>query len=255
MEFQGNTRRETFTTPTPPRLVVRVAAGQVELETTETGETTVELGPLNERSRDAVERAEVACHGDEIRVEVDQKRLLLGRTPEIRVVVRAPHSARARVTTASADVSGRGRYRDVEVKTASGDVDFDDVVGELDVNAVSGDVRVRTVGGEASVRSVSGDVSIGRAGRGGSFQSVSGDVALGELVEGEVAVKTVSGDVHAGIARGSGIWIDAKSVSGKTTSELDVGDDLPAEGGPMIRFRANSVSGDIRIARATAVAA
>jgi DUF4097 and DUF4098 domain-containing protein YvlB len=250
MEGQRQIRRESFTTPEPPRLVVRVAAGQVELETAETSETVVELEALNERSRDAVEQAEVVCHGGEVRVEIDQKRLLLGRTPEVRVVVRAPHGASARVSTASADISGRGRYRDVEIKTASGDVDLDDVEGELEVNAVSGDVRVRSVGGEAAVKTVSGDLSLGRAARGGSFQSVSGDAALNELVDGDVAVKTVSGDVHAGIASGSALWIDAKSVSGKTTSELDVGDDPPGDGGPMIRFRANSVSGDIRIARA-----
>jgi len=243
-------RRETFSTPNPPRLDVRLAAGQVELETEETSETVVELEPLGDRSREAVERAEVLFDGDEVRIELDQKRLLLGRTPEVRVVVRAPHGSSARVSTASADVSGRGRYGKVEIKTASGDVDFEDVEDELEVNAVSGDVRVASVGGEAAVKSVSGDLSIGLAARGGSFQNVSGDVALKELVEGEIAVKTVSGDVHAGIRSGSGVWIDAKSVSGKTTSELEVGDDAPTDSGPMIRLRANSVSGDIRIARA-----
>jgi DUF4097 and DUF4098 domain-containing protein YvlB len=243
-------RREAFATSEPPRLVVRLAAGRVELETEETSETVVELEAMNDRSREAVERADVVFDDGEIRVEIDQKRLLLGRSPEVRVVVRAPHGASARVSTASADVSGRGRYGEVEVKTASGDVDVDDVEGELEVNAVSGDLRVASVGGEAVVKSVSGDVSIGRVACGGSFQNVSGDVALDELVEGEVAVKTVSGDVHAGIGTGSAVWIDAKSLSGKTTSELEVGDDAPDDAGPMIRFRANSVSGDIRIARA-----
>ena len=41
---------------------------------------------------------------------------------------------------ASADISGRGRYADVDVKVASGDVEFEDVSGEAGVNSASGDV-------------------------------------------------------------------------------------------------------------------
>ena len=249
-------RRETFATEGPVRISVKLAAGRVELETAETAEAVVELEPLNDRARQAVEDALVELRGGELRVDVDQKRfLLMGRTPEVRVTVRAPSGSSAQVASAAAEISGRGRFGEIDVKTAAGDVEFDDVERDATVNAVSGDVRIGSIGGEAAVKSVSGDVLIEQLARGGRVQTVSGDVALEALTEGKLAVKTVSGDVRAGIRRGSGLWIDAKSVSGKTTSDLELGDEAPAEPGPLVELQAASVSGDIRVVRASSVSA
>jgi hypothetical protein len=69
-------------------------------------------------------------------------------------------------------------------------------------------------------------------------------------VQGSVTLKSVSGDMHVGIRRGSGVWLDVKSVSGDTSSELAV-DDTPPEGdGPLVELRATAMSGDIRIVSA-----
>ena len=104
-------RRETFATDRPPRLVVHLPAGRVDLETAETDETVVELEALNERGREAVESAFIGFHGDELRVDVDERRFLLaGRTPQLHVTVRAPYGSHAKVTSAAADVTGRGRF-------------------------------------------------------------------------------------------------------------------------------------------------
>ena len=59
--------------------------------------------------------------------------------------------------------------------------------------------------------------------------------------------------IRVGIRRGSTLWIDAKSVSGKTISELELDHEAPAEEGPLVELRASSVSGDIRIVRASSV--
>jgi hypothetical protein len=247
-------RRETFATPGPVRLVVRVPAGAVDVETAETGETVVELEPLNERAEQVVEDASVTLRGDEIRIELDQKRLLiLGRTPSVRVAVRAPLGSSVEADTAAADVAGHGRFGSVDVKTASGDVRFDAVERDTAITAVSGDVAVGTVGGETAVKTVSGDVKVDEAARDASVQTVSGDLVLGAVTQGKVNLKTVSGDIRVGIRPGSSLWVDANSVSGKTMSELELGDAPPDSDKPLVELRAKSVSGDIRVVRASSV--
>jgi DUF4097 and DUF4098 domain-containing protein YvlB len=97
---------------------------------------------------------------------------------------------------------------------------------------------------------VSGDVRLDDAGGPVTVQTVSGDQRLGAVVEGAVTLKSVSGDMHVGIRAGSSLWIDARSVSGDTSSELELGDAPPANGGPLVELRATAMSGDIRIVRA-----
>ena len=55
------------------------------------------------------------------------------------------------VSTASADVEGRGDFGALEVNTASGDVGFDQVGGEAEVNSASGDVKIPAGSGRITV--------------------------------------------------------------------------------------------------------
>jgi hypothetical protein len=67
---------------------------------------------------------------------------------------------------------------------------------------------------------------------------------------GEVSLQSASGDIQVGVRRGTKVWLDARSRSGDATSELDVGDEPPAEGAPVLELRASSMSGDIHVGRA-----
>ena len=68
--------------------------------------------------------------------------------------------------------------------------------------------------------------------------------------EGEVTLQTASGDIEVGIKQGSKLWIDARSMSGETSSELELGD-APSDGdGPLVEVRATAMSGDIKVKRA-----
>jgi hypothetical protein len=58
--------------------------------------------------------------------------------------------------------------------------------------------------------------------------------------------------MHVGIRPGSSLWLDVKSVSGDTSSDLAVGDTPPEGDGPLVELRATAMSGDIRIVRAGA---
>ena len=240
-------RSESFPTPGEVSVRIRVPAGTIDLQTVEGEETRVEL----ETEPGVEEEAVIAFRGGEIVVEIEERRLLFLRTaPNARVRVTCPPGARLDVNTVSADVRAHGVYGPSDFKTVSGDVQVGRIDGELTVKTVSGDVAGDGAAGRATLQTVSGDVRLGEAGGPVTVQTVSGDMRLGSVREGAVNLKSVSGDMQVGIRAGSSLWIDARSVSGDTSSELELGDAPPDDEGPLVELRATAMSGDIRIVRA-----
>ena len=280
-------RTETFQTPDEVRLDVRLGSGEIRLETADTAETTVTLEPLrdNEASATAVAEARVELRGQEIVVDVRDRRRGF-RGADVLVEIHCPSGASVRAKSGSADVEGHGRFGSVEVETGSGDVQFSEVSGDAEINAASGDVQLASIGGEArintasgdvqvaaiagdakinsasgdvmlreaggrlDVNSASGDVQIRELGSSASLNTASGDQTLGSVSQGKVSLKSASGDLKIGIREGSTLWVDARSRSGEVRSELPVSD-LPPEGdAPHVELRANTMSGDITVVRA-----
>jgi len=278
-------RREVFHTPGGIRLTARLARGEVDIESVDGEETTVELTSLGdpERGDRQIERSEIELRprgdGHEVYVNADPDDFgfrkgaftisIAGRRAPIRLTVRVPHGADVDVQTGSADVSARGRYGDVQSKTASGDIDFGEIernaeikvaAGDVKLGRVGGDLKLSTaagdailgpVGGAATVRTASGDVVLAEAAGDVSVTSASGDVVVRSVARGAVELKSVSGDVVVGIRRGSRVYLDVKTVTGDARSELDVGDAPDDdEDSPLVELRATAMSGDIRIVRA-----
>jgi DUF4097 and DUF4098 domain-containing protein YvlB len=241
-------RTETFQTPGEASLRVRVPTGRVDVEIVEGEETRVEL------SSDAAveEAATIQSRGSDVTVDIDEKRLFgfIRTAPDVVVRVTCPPGTRIEVKSVSADVDVHGPAGPMDVKTVSGDVEVDRVDGDLVVKTVSGDISAGTVSGRTTLQTVSGDVRVDDAGGSVTAQTISGDQHLGAVVQGSVTLKSVSGDMHVGIRPGSGLWLDVKSVSGDTSSELAVGDTPPEGEGPLVELRATAMSGDIRIVRA-----
>jgi DUF4097 and DUF4098 domain-containing protein YvlB len=255
--------RYDFATKEPPKLRFGIAAGRIEVETAEVAETTVEV----EAIRGDVEDLKVEQHGREIVIE-SRNRLGLKRDQEFDIRVRAPHGSAADANVASAPFRAAGRLGALEVNSASGDILVEDVDGEAKIRSASGDVQLGAVGGRAEINTASGDVQIGSTGRGGTIRSASGDVqigaashqvklqtasgdmVIGAIAEGSVDVKSASGDVRIGIKEGSRLFVDARSLSGDTTSEIELGGAEPGSGGPLVEVMGTTMSGDIRIVRA-----
>src|SRR4029450_7716769 len=172
------------------------------------------------------------------------------RHGQYRVRIEAPDGAAVRAELASADIRGRGRYGELELDVATGDVEFDQVEGEAKVNTASGDIELRRVG-SARLNSASGDVRVGEASVSVDVNPASGDVQIRKVAEGVLKVHSASGDVVVGIAKGSRLWVDAQSLSGDTSSELEL-EAAPAadDEGPLVELRAQTMSGDIAVRRA-----
>jgi len=275
-------RTETFMTPRQLHVHGELPRGDVEVETADVQEATVELTGSGERALQQIERSEIRFENrgdhDELIVDADPEdfgwsagrvklSISLGsRRDHVRVRIRVPHGTTLRTQSGSADVSAVGRYAEVELRTASGDVRVDEVERDAEVKVASGDVRIGRVGGSVKLQTAAGDLSVGpvagkadvktaagdvnleEVGTGLSVHSVSGDLRVGAVTEGKVELKSVSGDILIGVRRGSRVWMDVKTVTGDARSELDSSHDDGE--GPLVELKATAMSGDIKIVRA-----
>lgn len=171
-----------------------------------------------------------------------------------------PEDAETSVSTVSASGLLAGMRSGAKANTVSGSITLDDIVGEVSINTVSGEVECGNVRGALRVHSVSGAVTAQQSEVPEvSINTVSGDVAL-DLVNGAASIKStsVSGDVtvrapHAGYdvtantASGQ-VVIDGHTVHKQSWSS---GTRL-TDGDGSLRLKANAVSGNVVVLRATA---
>jgi DUF4097 and DUF4098 domain-containing protein YvlB len=275
-------RSETFQTPRPVVVRVKLPKGDVDVETADVQQSTVTLVGSSPSAEEQIERAVVRLDSlddfDELIVDADTEdfgwsagrvklSISLGRRDDVDVRIVVPHGSILRAETGSADLRARGQYAEIETKGASGDVSIDDVERDAAVKVASGDVRVSSVGGSlkvqtaagdlssgpvagsAEIKTAAGDVNIAEVGEDVTIHSASGDLRVGSVKQGKVELKSVSGDMLVGVKRGSRVWMDVKTVTGDASSDLDTGLDDDGEG-PLVELKATAMSGDIKIVRA-----
>jgi DUF4097 and DUF4098 domain-containing protein YvlB len=268
----------TFESPGHLALRFELGSANVDLATSSAA-TTTEIA-IRPDGRDGEARAAaitVTAHelGDRLEIRIAEprrSRKRFSRSADVTISVRCPEGVAVECTSGSSDIEARGVLGEVGIKTASGDVGVDDVQGGCRVASASGDIRLRTAQGDTvvstasgdvvvrealadlSVNTVSGSISVTAAHQGVSSHSVSGDIEIESVDGGAVRLQSVSGDVVVGIAPGQSLWLDIASVSGNTTSDLDVGDAdvVGAEGAP-VEVRVRTVSGDVRLRRGAPV--
>jgi DUF4097 and DUF4098 domain-containing protein YvlB len=271
--------QKAFDVNGPAEIDVRLASGDIEIDPTLDGRIEVELTAHDEESQRLIDEARIELHDHHGRpqlvVDVPHKSrgfgfsLVFGRSG-ISCRIRCPQSSSLSVRSKSADVRVGGTIGGLNVATASGDVEALMIEGGVNVKSASGDIRIREVGGALSVQTASGDIeldivrgpisvatasgdlTIGEAYDNVSANTVSGDQEHGAVMRGQVNTTSVSGDVTIGVRRGSKVYLDCNTISGDTSSELELTTDAPTGDGPLVEIRAKTVSGDIRITRAPA---
>jgi Toastrack DUF4097 len=251
-------REHTFDMPIDPRLMVAIPAGRIDVEAQPGSEAFVRLSPITDDAvtREVIERAHVELHGNELVVKVKDKMFGFGNQPEIHAEIRCPEGSSAQLHTASGDIRARGRLGDTKTHVASGDVELDRVDGRLDAHSASGDIHVEAVRGDASIHSASGDFVARRSDGAVDVQSASGDTDLGDAGGGPIKVKSASGDVRVAVRPGRRVAVDVRTVSGEASSDIPLdGDGGESADAPLVVIQVNGVSGDVRIERATEVAA
>jgi DUF4097 and DUF4098 domain-containing protein YvlB len=277
----------TFSTPKPVNLRVELWVGRVDITAEDTDTTTVELSPLHgdPSVQDLIDSAKVEQRGNEIVVLLPKaKSSLFRRNAEVLATIVVPTDSKAKVETASADVTTHGqlgdtkaysgsgdvqldRVDDAEVRTGSGDISIATVNGSCDTKSGSAEVTIGPVGGDADILSGSGDVVIDSVGGTLKVKSGSGDIVVkqgGEAVDamagsgdllikrvdhGRLKARTGSGDILVGVANGTAAYLDVMTVTGDVKSELD-GSEGPGDGEQTVEIHVQTGSGDVVLQRA-----
>ena len=268
---------QTFDTPEPIELYVENGRGRVDVTAADTTETFVRV--TGQRAdefvveQDGHQVAVIAPKGTggifgrdaaaEVVVTVPALSVLVAKLGSSDLVSHGPLGG-ASVRTGSGDVSlelvegeaelqsGSGDLRAAElrgatrVKSGSGDVAVDRTSGQLVVSTGSGDVRVRRSDGPLAVKTGSGDVAVGETVADLTCSTGSGDLHVGVAHRGRVTMTGASGDVLLGVPRGTPVWTDVLTVSGRITSDVR-GAGEPAEGQDFLEVRARTASGDITL--------
>ncbi len=265
-------RNYSFSTPQPLTLRVRNPAGEVEITAAETTDTTVEVIPRGGSGKDSTERTRVELSADGTRLDVEAPERRFGSASRLAMIIRLPVGSLANVRTASADVTCRGSLGRLEAATASGDIAADridgdvtvttasgettlgTVTGSVECKSASGDVRADTVHGGCRTNSASGDVHVGACGGDVLARTASGDVQLRQAERGSIDITTMSGDVKIGVRRGTVVWLDLSTLSGRTRSDLEHQDSAPPEDGDVLSISVRTMSGDITLTPSTAAA-
>ena len=199
----------THHTPGPLDLDVRVQAGRVDITTSETDKTTVDIEPLDggDAALAAIEAARQDLRpvgdGHRLLIEVPKRPRLFGwNEPEVLVRIHCPDGAAVVAKTASADIELHGRSGAFSAKTASGDVTVETAAGDVDVKTASGDVAFGSIAGRANVNTMSGDLVLYEAPGPVSAHTMSGDLRVERLSSGVAELRTMSGDIVASVRPG-----------------------------------------------------
>lgn len=262
--FGAYERHEMAEVSGPVRARVASRSGDVTIEVGSGREVEVTLSTNVERSRELLELAEIQIDAERgvlvVRTRHDDDALrglksafkrgwfdLGNHDLDVHVVL--PAGSSAEVSTVSGDTSVQGELNELRVDSASGDLVALERCRRLDFKTASGDAHVGDVTEVLKCRSASGDVVCGGAAATSELSSASGDVDVTAPRAGELSVKVVSGDVRVEVSRGLCVDINAGSVSGDVSSNIDL-DGSSADEGETLVIKVSTVSGDVRVDRA-----
>lgn len=271
-----------FDTPQPIELHVENGRGRIDVTATGTHETSVRI--TGDRA-DEFEVRDLDDGREPRRIAIIAPRReagFFGRDHRADVVVVMPAASGLVVKSGSADVATHGQLSALRVDSGSGDVSVELVDGPARLQTGSGDIDVAHLSGEGQVKSGSGDVQVRRADASLVVSTGSGDVRVGaahasiaiktgsgdahlaalsddlvyttgsgDLVvdsadAGRITAKTASGDVRVGVAAGTPVWTDIRTVSGRLHSDLPSTGE-PADDQPFLEVRATTASGDVSL--------
>ncbi len=180
-----------------------------------------------------------------------------------RVSISVPATTQINASTVSAEALINGVHARVKANTVSGSLTLVDIVGDVDANTVTGEIECHALDGDFKGNSISGALTVQASRlRQVRLNTVSGDITL-DLTDGgaQIQSNSVSGDVTVRIPRGGGYDVAAHTASGHVVIDgQSMNGDAPfqrggqlSDGDKALVIKANSVSGNVVVLRATDV--
>lgn len=258
---------QEFVAAGPVEATVKLGSGELVVEPADVGTARADVTPRDPDHEPSVRlaaSARVSFDGEHLVVSVPEQGRAF-RRGEVRVSLALPPSSGLSLKGGAVDVDVSGHLVGLEAKIGSGTLRLEGVDGlavkggQVDVEvdhagavAVStgqGTLRAQHVG-DTSFKTGSGHVELGRTD--GSVVVKGGSVGLQihEAAAGAVVFTTGSGDAHIGVVPGTTVELDLVSGSGDVRCELPMESSAPA-GGPGLRLKLRTGSGDLRVASAT----
>ncbi|MGC1239868.1 MAG: DUF4097 family beta strand repeat-containing protein [Acidimicrobiales bacterium] len=258
----GLERRETFVASGPVLATVTSKSGDVKVRTTTGSNLEVTLRATSS-SAHLLDLAEVHFNESTGTLEVRTrdgggpgKKMERGSwfsfgDSDLDVEIVIPDDSALEVDTVSGDTTFDGSFDDVHITSVSGDVRLNADVNAADVKTASGDVDARRVHDTLRCRTASGDVNCESAAQITDISSASGDVRVVAEQPGELSIKVVSGDVLVRVARGLAVDINGNTVSGDMGTNIDLDGGGDSGGSEELAIKVSTVSGDVRIDKAS----
>jgi hypothetical protein len=181
----------------------------------------------------------------------------------VRISISVPATTDVSASTVSAEALINGVRATVKANTVTGLITLDDITGNVDANTVSGDIECHALEGGFKGNSISGALTV-QASHLGQIRliTVSGDITL-DLTDGRAQIQSnsVSGDLTVRIPSGGGYDVAAHTASGHVVIDgQSLNGDAPyqhggqlSDGDKALVIKANSVSGNVVVLRATDV--
>ena len=254
----------------PIEMYISLPAGSIAISAEPTDKTAVRLEPSRpgRNGDDLISQIRVEFSDGRLEITGPRHFGLLRGDSGVDLTVTAPTRSSVTVRSGSSDVSCLGELASLDAKsgsgdltavlvsgpvqldTASGDVWLEEATGDARLHSASGDIRLLRAGADVIANSASGDLTIGTAAGSVTARTASGDLRVDRLATGQADLSSVSGDIVAGVARGTGVYLDLSTVSGRVSSDLEESaDDGPAA----LVLKCRSVSGDVQVVRAAPV--
>jgi Putative adhesin len=178
-----------------------------------------------------------------------------------RISISVPAGAEVSASTVSAEALINGVRATVKAHTVTGLITLDDITGNVDTNTVSGDIECHALEGDFQGNSISGALTVQASHLGRiRLNTVSGDITL-DLSDGTAQIQSnsVSGDLTVRIPAGGGYDVAARTAAGHVVIDgRSLNGDAPYQRGGQLSngdkalvIKANSVSGDVVVLRAT----
>jgi DUF4097 and DUF4098 domain-containing protein YvlB len=221
---------ESFRTTAPPRVVVEVFNGGIEVVTGAADTVLAEVtkrgsGGSEEEAEDDLENIEVTMTqtGDEVRITARRTDARVTGNSGASAEVKVPPGSVLDLRTTNGGLTVSGATGAVTGKTSNGKVRVTGSEGRLDLTSSNGGITVQGGAGELKLHTSNGPIQVQTDGARVTAQTSNGKVSFtGTLADGESSLHSSNGSISVTLPANARFRVDASTSNGSIASDFAV---------------------------------